>query len=110
MIFIVSWLQITRVLDTLWWSSSNESFNILQDCILLFAKAFLPYKVFEGVVESIQKGQILVNILLFGIMKRVEIDNVEEFLEKVVTKDGKVGGLTKHAGKTVMVVVTKKEK
>lgn len=43
-------------------------------------------------------------------MRRVEIDNVEELLEKMVTKDGKVGGLTKHAGKTVMVVVTRKEK
>ena len=43
-------------------------------------------------------------------MRRVEIDNVEEMLEKIVTKDGKIGGLTKHAGKTVMVVVMKKEK
>ena len=42
-------------------------------------------------------------------MKRVEIDDVEEMLEKTVTKDGKVGGLTKHAGKRVMIVVTKKE-
>lgn len=46
----------------------------------------------------------------FDIMRRVEIDNVEELLEKIVTKDGKVGGLTKHTGKTVMIVVTKKEK
>ncbi len=43
-------------------------------------------------------------------MRKVEIDNVEELLEKIVTKDGKVGGLTKHDGKTVLVVVTKKEK
>jgi hypothetical protein len=43
-------------------------------------------------------------------MRKVEIDNIEELLEKIVTKDGKVGGLTKHAGKTVLVVVTKKEK
>ena len=43
-------------------------------------------------------------------MRKVEIDNVEELLEKIVTKDGKIGGLTKHAGKTVLVVVTKKEK
>jgi hypothetical protein len=42
-------------------------------------------------------------------MRKVEIDNIEELLEKIVTKDGKVGGLTKHAGKTVLVVVTKKE-
>jgi hypothetical protein len=39
-------------------------------------------------------------------MGRVEIDNVEEMLEKTVTKDGKVGGLMKHAGKTVLIVVT----
>ncbi len=43
-------------------------------------------------------------------MRKVEIDNVEELLEKTVTKDGKVGGLTKHSGKTVAIVVTKKEK
>lgn len=43
-------------------------------------------------------------------MRQVEIDNVEELLEKIVTKDGKVGGLTKHAGKTILVVVAKKEK
>ncbi|MBP1662632.1 MAG: hypothetical protein H6P94_881 [Thermoplasmatales archaeon] len=43
-------------------------------------------------------------------MRRVEIDNVEEMLEKTVTKDGKVGGLTKHSGKTVVIVVAKKEK
>jgi len=40
-------------------------------------------------------------------MRKVEIDNVEEMLEKTVTKDGKVGGLMKHAGKTVLIVVTK---
>lgn len=38
-------------------------------------------------------------------MRKVEIDNVEELLEKTVTKDGKVGGLTKHAGKTILIVV-----
>ena len=44
-------------------------------------------------------------------MRKIEIDNLEELLEKTVTKDGKVSGLTKHAGKTVLVVVTKgKEK
>ena len=42
-------------------------------------------------------------------MRRVEIDNVEEMIEKIVTKDGKVGGLKKHAGKNVIIVVTKKE-
>jgi len=42
-------------------------------------------------------------------MRKVEIDNVEEFLEKTVTKDGKVGGLKKHAGKKVIIVVTKRE-
>jgi len=43
-------------------------------------------------------------------MRRVEIDNIEEMLEKTVTKDGKVGGLTKHAGKNVVIIVTKKER
>ena len=42
-------------------------------------------------------------------LRKVEIDNVEEMLEKTVTKDGKVGGLMKHAGKSVMIIVTKKE-
>ncbi len=42
-------------------------------------------------------------------MMKVEIDNVEELLEKTVTKDGKVGGLTKHAGKPVLIVVTKRK-
>jgi putative transposon-encoded protein len=42
-------------------------------------------------------------------MKRIEIDNVEEIIEKIVTKDGKVGGLKKYTGKKVTVVVTKKE-
>jgi hypothetical protein len=40
-------------------------------------------------------------------MRRVEIDNVEEMLEKTVTKDVEVGGLMKHAGKTVLIVVPK---
>lgn len=47
---------------------------------------------------------------LFDIMKKVEIDNVEEIIEKTVTKDGKVGGLKKYAGKNVTVVVTKDKK
>lgn len=42
-------------------------------------------------------------------MRKVEINNVEEMLEKTVTKDGKVGGLMKHAGKNVIVIVAKKE-
>ena len=47
---------------------------------------------------------------LYETMRRVEIENVEEMLEKTVTKDGKVGGLTKHAGKTVLIIVIKKNK
>jgi len=39
-------------------------------------------------------------------MKKVEIDNIEELIEKVVTKDGKVGGLKKFAGRSVTIVVT----
>jgi len=42
-------------------------------------------------------------------MRRVEIDDVEEMLEKTVTKDGKTGGLMKHAGKNVLIVVTRQE-
>ena len=42
-------------------------------------------------------------------MRRIEIDNVEEMVEKTVTKDGKVGGLMKYAGKAVLIVVTRKE-
>jgi len=41
-------------------------------------------------------------------MRRIEIEDVEELLEKTVTKDGKVGGLMKHAGKSVLIVVLKK--
>jgi len=40
-------------------------------------------------------------------MRRVEIDNVEEMLEKTVTKDGNVGGLMKHDGKNVLFVILK---
>ena len=46
---------------------------------------------------------------LFVTMRKVEIDNVEEMVEKTVTKDGKVGGLMKYAGKTVLIIVTRKE-
>jgi len=43
-------------------------------------------------------------------MRRVEIDNVEEMLEKTVTKDGKVGGLMKHANKNVLILIIKEER
>ena len=42
-------------------------------------------------------------------MRKVEIENVEEMFEKIVTKDGKVGGLKKYAGRNVLIVVTRKE-
>lgn len=42
-------------------------------------------------------------------MRKVEIDDVDEMLEKTVTKDGKVGGLMKHAGKNVLIVVIKEK-
>jgi len=38
-------------------------------------------------------------------MKKVEIDHVEEMIEKTVTKDGKIGGLKKYAGKKVIVII-----
>jgi hypothetical protein len=37
-----------------------------------------------------------------------DMDENMEMLEKTVTKDGKVGGLMKHAGKSVIIIVTKK--
>ena len=43
-------------------------------------------------------------------MRKVEIDNVMAMLEKTVTKDGKVGGLKRYAGKNVTIVVTKEKK
>ncbi len=43
-------------------------------------------------------------------MRRVEIDNVEEMIEKIVTKDGKVGGLKKYAGKKITIIITKSNK
>lgn len=43
-------------------------------------------------------------------MRTLEIDDVQEVLEKTVTKDGKVGGLLKYAGKNVLIVITKEEK
>ena len=43
-------------------------------------------------------------------MRKVEIDNVEEILEKTVTKDGKVGGLMKHAGKNILIVIAREDR
>lgn len=42
-------------------------------------------------------------------MRTLEIEDVHEVLEKTVTKDGKVGGLTKYAGKNVLIVVIKEK-
>jgi len=42
--------------------------------------------------------------------RTLEIDDVQEVLEKTVTKDGKVGGLLKYAGRNVLIVVTVDEK
>jgi hypothetical protein len=43
-------------------------------------------------------------------MRTIQIDNVLEVLEKPVTKDGKIGGLLKYAGKNVLIIVTKENK
>jgi hypothetical protein len=61
-----------------------------------------------GVSKSIQKGLIEVISIPFMVISvnRVEIDDVIGLVEKVVTKDGKVGGLKKYAGQTVVVIVT----
>lgn len=42
-------------------------------------------------------------------LRKIEIDTDEELLEKTVTKDAKVGGLMKHAGKDVLIIITKKK-
>ncbi len=39
-------------------------------------------------------------------MRTLEIDDVQEVFEKTVTKDGKVGGLLKYAGRNVLIVIT----
>jgi len=43
-------------------------------------------------------------------MRTLEIDDVQEVLEKTVTKDGKVGGLLKYAGRDVLIVVVRETK
>ena len=43
------------------------------------------------------------------IMRKIEIDNVEEMIEKTVTKDGKVGGLKKYADRSVLIIITKEK-
>jgi len=43
-------------------------------------------------------------------MRTLEIDDVQEVLEKTVTKDGKVGGLLKYAGKSVLIVIVRETK
>jgi hypothetical protein len=35
---------------------------------------------------------------------------VEEMLEKTVTKDGKVGGLLKYAGRDILIIVINEKK
>lgn len=43
-------------------------------------------------------------------MRTLEIDDVQEVLEKTVTKDGKVGGLLRYAGRDVLIVVVRENK
>lgn len=70
--------------------------------------------VYLGVSKSIQKGLIeliiLPPIIEVIVLRRVEIDAVAAMVEKVVTKDGKINGLKKYAGQTVVVIVTKQTK
>ena len=42
-------------------------------------------------------------------MRKIEIDNVEEMIEKTVTKDGKAGGLKKYAERSVLIIITKEK-
>lgn len=64
----------------------------------------------RGSLKVFKKVKYRSKYYFYEIMKKVEIDNVEEMLEKTVTKDGKIGGLTKHAGKSVLIVITKEKK
>jgi len=71
------------------------------------SKVFPPYILLLGSVKVFKKVLNWYLYYLYMTMRKVEIDNVEEMLEKTVTKDGKVGGLMKHAGKNVLIIVTK---
>ena len=68
---------------------------------------------FLHIKVSIRSLKVFIKVLywylyyLFEIMRKVEIDNVEEMIEKIVTKDGKVGGLKKYAGRNIIIIVTK---
>jgi len=66
--------------------------------------------IFLGVSKSIQKGLIdfilLPPIIEVIVLRRVEIEDVTAMVEKVVTKDGKINGLKKYAGQTVVVIAT----
>ena len=42
-------------------------------------------------------------------MRKAEINNVEERLEKILTMDGNVGGLKKHASISFIIVIIKGE-
>ena len=42
-------------------------------------------------------------------MKRLEIDNVEIMLEKQVTKEGRITGLSSWKGKKAIIIISGKE-
>jgi len=94
----------------LWWPLFQiYKFNIFKFILTKIIRIFFLICPCRGSLKVLEKVLYWSLYYLFEIMRKVEIDNVEEFLEKTVTKDGKVGGLKKHAGKKVIIVVTKRE-
>jgi hypothetical protein len=68
----------------------------------------IVYKGLMEVTKSIPEN--LINNYLLWLMRTLEIDDVQEVLEKTVTKDGKVGGLLRYAGRDVLIVVVRETK
>ncbi len=97
--------------SALWWPlllAHIFLFSIIYTNIFIIHLSFI--KVSKGSLKVLKKVLYMYLYYLTEIMKKVEIDNVEEMVEKIVTKDGKIGGLKKHAGKQVIIVVPKIEK
>lgn len=76
---------------------------------MIFIIYFSFIKVSIGSLNVLEKVLYWCLYYFFDIMRKVEIDDVEELLEKTVTKDGKVGGLKKFAERSVLIVVTKEQ-
>ena len=59
------------------------------------------------VIKCTRKVLIMVILLQFDIMRRIEIDNVEAMLEKTVSEDGKIWGLKEWANKKAIIIIPK---